>query len=188
MVKKIVKYFVKGLLVFVPAAITIIAIIWAVSIFDSFVGDHIQKLINRKIPGLGLISVLAFILLFGFLASNFVGRKLFSFVDNLFTKIPVAKLLYSAVKDVIRAFTGEHKSFDKPVLVELIKDGPKAIGFVTKETLDKLKILGHVAVYLPQSYNFAGQTLIVPKNRVKPLDINPADAMKFIVSGGVSDS
>lgn len=188
MVKRIAKYFVNGLFVFVPAAITITAIVWAVSIFDRLIGVHIYKLLNFYIPGLGLVVVLAFILLFGFVASNIVGRKLFGVVDGIFSKIPIAKLLYSALKDFIKAFTGKHKSFDKPVLVEIIKDGPKLIGFVTKDSLDKLGISNHVAVYLPQSYNFAGQTIIIPRERVQPLNINPADAMKFIVSGGVSDS
>ncbi|MBN1795306.1 MAG: DUF502 domain-containing protein [Sedimentisphaerales bacterium] len=188
MLKKIANYFVTGLLVFVPAAITITAIFWAVSIFDRLVGVYLYKLLGRYIPGLGLISVLALIFLIGFLASNFIGKKLFGLLDKLFTKIPIAKLLYSATKDFIKAFTGDHRSFDKPVLVELIKDGPKVMGFITKDSLEKLGIIDHVAVYLPQSYNFAGQTIIMPQDCVQPLNINPADAMKFIVSGGVSDS
>jgi uncharacterized membrane protein len=87
---------------------------------------------------------------------------------------------------MIEAFAGERKSFDKPVIVELIKDGPKAMGFVTQSSLDFLGIDGHVAVYLPQSYNFAGSVLIFLAERVKPLDIDSSEAMTFIVSGGVS--
>jgi uncharacterized membrane protein len=87
---------------------------------------------------------------------------------------------------MIEAFAGEKKSFDKPVLVELIIGGPMAMGFITKQSLGFLGLVDHVAVYLPQSYNFAGSVLIFPTKQVKPLDIGSSDAMAFIVSGGVS--
>jgi uncharacterized membrane protein len=83
------------------------------------------------------------------------------------------------------AFAGEKKSFDKPAIVELTSGGPKVMGFITREDLDFLSLSGHVAVYLPQSYNFAGQVLILPSDRVKPINIHSSNAMAFIVSGGV---
>jgi uncharacterized membrane protein len=96
------------------------------------------------------------------------------------------KLLYSASRDMIRAFAGEKKSFHKPVLVELVVGGPMAMGFMTQESLGFLGLADHVAVYLPQSYNFAGAVLIFPTKQVKPLEIGSSEAMAFIVSGGVS--
>jgi len=69
--------------------------------------------------------------------------------------------------------------------VELASDGPKVVGFVTREDLDILSLPGHVAVYLPQSYNFAGQVLLIPTERVRPLDMDSSKAIAFIVSGGV---
>jgi uncharacterized membrane protein len=70
--------------------------------------------------------------------------------------------------------------------VELIPGGPRALGFITNDDLTSLTLGGSVAVYMPQSYNFAGQLLIFAKDHVTPLQIDSADAMKFIVSGGVS--
>ena len=104
----------------------------------------------------------------------------------MFQKVPVVKMLYSALKDMIEAFAGDKKSFDKPVLVELIEKGPKAMGFITRESADFLGIQGHVAVYMPQSYNFAGQVLIFPASRVLPIELGSGEVMATIVSGGVS--
>ena len=176
--RKLTGYFLKGLLVLIPAALSVFAVVWVIKTIDN--------LMPFKTPGVGIAATIAVIFLTGFFASNFVGKKLFGFIDAIFNRLPLIKLLYSATKDMIEAFAGERKSFDKPVIVELIKDGPKAMGFVTQQSLDFLGIDGHVAVYLPQSYNFAGSVLIFPAERVKPLDIDSSEAMTFIVSGGVS--
>jgi len=176
--KRLVGYFVKGLLVFVPAALTVFAIV--------LVFTKLDALLKVPIPGLGLVITLVFITLIGFLASNFVGNKIFALVDRLFTGLPVIKMLYSAIKDVIEAFAGEKKSFDKPAIVELTAGGPKAVGFITRQSLEFLSLSSHVAVYFPQSYNFAGSVLIFPSDRVTPLDIDSSEAMAFVVSGGVS--
>ncbi|MHC4638625.1 MAG: DUF502 domain-containing protein [Planctomycetota bacterium] len=180
--KKLVNYFLKGLLVFVPAALTVFAVVWAFTQLDSI----FREIFKFKIPGLGLVATIALITVIGFMATNYLGRKFFGLIDRLFTKLPLVKLLYSSVKDMIEAFAGERKSFDKPVIVELMPDGPKVMGFITRESLEFLGLADHVSVYLPQSYNFAGSILIFDANKVKPLDIESSEAMAFIVSGGVS--
>jgi uncharacterized membrane protein len=97
------------------------------------------------------------------------------------------KLVYSSIKDLINAFVGERKSFDKPVLVRLSPDDSvRALGFVTREALASLGLPEHVAVYFPQSYNFAGNLLIVPHDAIQPLSVSSGELMTFIVSGGVS--
>ena len=176
--KRLLNYFLKGLLVFVPAALTIFAII--------FVFTKLDSLLKLPIPGLGLVITIVVITLVGFLASNFVGNKFFELVDALFIKLPVVKMLYSAIKDVITAFAGEKKSFNKPAIVELTPGGAKALGFITRDSLEFLSLSDHVAVYFPQSYNFAGSVLLFPSVRVTPIDIDSSDAMAFVVSGGVS--
>jgi len=176
--KKITGYFLKGLLIFVPVAATIGLVGWAMGFIDD--------LMPFKIPGMGLAVIVGLIFLTGFLASNYVGSKCFALIDKLFNRMPIVKLLYSALKDMIEAFAGDRKSFDKPVLVELIENGPKAMGFITRENADFLGIEGHVAVYMPQSYNFAGQVLIFPASRITPIEIDSAEIMATIVSGAVS--
>jgi uncharacterized membrane protein len=181
--KKLMKYFVKGLLVFVPAALTIFLIVWSFTKLDGL----LRELLRIKAPGLGLLLTVIFITVVGFLASNFLGRKLFGFLENIFKKLPLVKLLFSAVKDMIEALAGEKKSFDKPVVATLVPGATaKVVGFVTSENLENLGLSDYVAVYLPQSYNFAGNVLLFPKEAVTPLDIGSSEVMAFIVSGGVS--
>jgi uncharacterized membrane protein len=120
--KKIVNYFLKGLLVFVPIAVTIFIITWAFTCLDKIFRD----LLRIPIPGLGILVTISVIFLIGFLASNFVGRKLFGLVEKVFTKVPLVKLLYGSIKDIVEAFAGEKKKFDKPVVVSLAgSDGPR---------------------------------------------------------------
>jgi len=180
--KTILNYFLRGLLIFVPIAVTVFVLLWAFTGLDKI----FRTLLRISIPGLGTLITIAVIFLIGFLASNFVGRKLFSLVEKVFTKVPLVKLLYGSIKDLVEAFAGEEKKFDKPVIASLGQGGAKVMGFVTKETLTHLGLTDYVAVYLPQSYNFAGNVLMFPKDAVQPLDINGSEAMTFIVSGGVA--
>lgn len=175
-------YFLKGLLVFVPAALTIFAFIWVFTKLDT----GLRNLFNISIPGLGIVVTIPLIFVIGFAASSFLGKKIFVFIERAFTKAPLVKMVYSSVKDLVSAFAGDKKKFDKPVMVELVPNGAKALGFVTSESLGFLGLPGEVAVYFPQSYNFAGSLLIFPSSQVKPVNVESLEAMRFIVSGGIS--
>jgi len=99
----------------------------------------------------------------------------------------VVKLLYTSIRDLMGAFVGDKKSFDKPVMVDLTPEqGIKVLGFLTCTSFDDPKLTSYVAVYVPQSYNFAGNLLVVPRSRVQPIDADGAQFMAFIVSGGVA--
>jgi len=181
--RKLVKYFIKGLVIFVPMALTVFLIGWAFNSLDSVFRDRLKL----PVPGLGILLTVVFIFLIGFLASNFLGKRLFALVERVFTGLPLVKLLYSAAKDMIEAFAGDKKSFDKPVIATIVPGGgAKVVGFVTRDSLENLGLEDHVAVYTPQSYNFAGNVLLFPKEAVTPLDIDSSQAMAFVVSGGVS--
>lgn len=186
--KRIFSYFLRGLLVTVPIGLTILLLVYILKGLDK-VFWRLFKL--PAIPGLGLflgvVVTLVVITLIGFLASSFVGRRIFGLVDRIFRKVPLIKILYSSIRDLVEAFAGEKKRFDKPVLVTLDpRSGAKAVGFITRENLETLGLKEHVAVYLPQSYNFAGNVLVFHKDAVKPLDVESSEAMAFIVSGGIS--
>ncbi len=181
--KKLVGYFIKGLVIFVPMALTVFLLILAFTRLDAVFRDFLPV----SFPGMGILFTVSLIFVIGFVASNFLGKRLFALVEKLFTGLPLVKLLYSAVKDMIEAFAGDKKSFDKPVIATIAPGGAaKVVGFVTQESLDNLGLSDHVAVYVPQSYNFAGNVLLFPKEAIKPLSIESSQAMAFIVSGGVS--
>lgn len=181
--KKLIDYFIKGLLIFIPIALTVFLLFWVFNSVDSL----FRNIMPRKIPGLGLLLTVVLITVIGFIASNFLGRKFFELIERLFRGLPLVKLLYSAVKDMIEAFAGEKKSFDKPVLATIAPGSKiKVVGFVTRESLENFGLEDYVAVYMPQSYNFAGNVLLFPKEAVQPLNVESSQAMAFIVSGGVS--
>ena len=177
--KSFTRYFFQGLIVLAPIAGS------AYIVYIIF--TKVDGWLKLPVPGAGLLITVAAITLIGFLASNFVTKKFFSYVEKLLSRLPLVKILYSSIKDLIGAFVGDKKSFDRPVLVYL-GDTAGVVGFVTRDDLAFLGLPGHVSVYLPQSYNFAGNLLVVPGNCVKPVTANSSDVMAFLVSGGVSGS
>jgi uncharacterized membrane protein len=176
--KRLVRYFVRGCLVLVPLGITVYVIYGTLSFID--------QLVPVGIPGVGLVLTFSLVTLVGLFTSNVVGKSVFQFTDRMLSSMPLVKLIYTSLKDLIRAFVGDHKSFDQPAVVSVIPGGPRLLGFVTREALHPLGMPGHVAVYFPQSYNFAGQLAIVPRELVEPLDAPSSEVMTFIVSGGIS--
>jgi uncharacterized membrane protein len=183
LISKLIDYFIKGLLIFVPVAFTLVLLIVVFTKLDGL----LRNLLGIEVWGLGFLLTIVLIFVIGFLGSNFLGKKFFGLVEKVFRKLPLVKLLFSAAKDVIEAFAGEKKSFDKPVLATIVPGaGAKVVGFVTRESLANLGLSDYVAVYLPQSYNFAGNVLLLPKESVEPLEVESSQAMAFVVSGGVS--
>lgn len=177
--KKITQYFFQGLIFVVPIAITIYVFYTVFTKVDRWLG--FDK------PGLGFVLTLALITLIGFLASNFLTKSILGLIEKTLNRLPFVKLLHSSVKDILTAFVGERKRFDKPVVVELFPGAPvKALGFITQESLDHMGLQNQVAVYFPQSFNFAGNLLIYPRDQITPLKGESSKIMAFIVSGGIT--
>ena len=175
----IIKNFLRGLVIVVPIAVTIYVVYRAFLAADA--------LLPTRFPGLGILIVFAGILAIGVLAGNFVGRKLVDWTEVLFTRAPLVRIIYAAIRDLLEAFVGDKKRFDRPVAVALTESGDlRTLGFVTQSDLSFLALPGHVAVYLPFSYSMAGSVLVVPASRVQPLPADSASVMALIVSGGVS--
>jgi uncharacterized membrane protein len=131
--------------------------------------------------------MVAIITVIGFLASNLITRGIDAIVDQTLGRLPFVRLLYTSTKDLLNAFVGEKRRFDKPVLVRLSADSEaRMVGFITQESLDRLGLPGYASVYFPQSYNFAGNLVVFPASQLEPLDAGSADVMAFIVSGGVT--
>lgn len=178
-VKRLVRYFLRGCLVTAPLGLTVY-IVWLVL-------STIDRFLPFPIPGLGIVATLVLITAVGVATSNVVGRTVVEMADALFGRLPLVKLVYTSIKDLVDAFVGDKRRFDVPVAVTLSAgSGAKALGFVTRGSLARLGMPDSVAVYFPQSYNFAGYLLVVPRSQVQPLDVAPSELMTFIISGGVS--
>lgn len=186
--KKFIGYFIQGLLVFIPVIITGFILMQLFGFFASsfsFFGFSNNTLLNTA---LGLILTLSFILFLGLLASSFIFKEVFTYLEEKLEHVPFIRHIYSPVKDFTNAFVGNKKRFNRPVLV---LTNPAAniheIGFITRNELDEFGIKEMVAVYLPLSYSLSGKLIVVPKSHVKPLNAEAAEVMKFVVSGGVTD-
>lgn len=176
--RRLVNYFLRGLVVTAPVAITVY-VCW--SLFE-----RVDRWLGLPIPGAGFAITILLITLVGFLASNLVTRGVVSTIDRLLERTPFARLLYSSTKDLLDAFVGEKRRFTHPVLVSLAPAGIRVVGFVTADALDALGAGGDVAVYLPHSYTFSGYLIVVSRSRIEPIAAESADVMAFIVSGGVT--
>lgn len=185
--KQILAYFFQGLLYTVPIAATAYVVLKLVSIADSlFVGVPIV----RDIPGLGLLLVLALITIAGWGGSRFLSPRMVELFETALAKVPFLKLIYTSVRDLMKAFVGEKRKFDHPVMVKMDAEGlNNRLGFVTQSDLKSLGLKEMVAVYCPFPYSVMGDLIIVPAVNVTPLDgVNSVDLMKFVVSGGVASS
>lgn len=172
--------FLNGLLVLSPVVVTG-WILWELFVLV----DGLLPLPKTVAPGIGFALVVAAVIAVGILTSNLLATQFVALSDRLLGRVPFVKLVYTSIKDLTEAFVGQHKKFDRPVLLTL---GPElqVIGFVTRDDLTELGLADQVAVYVPQSYNFAANLVIVPKERVRALDKPAGEVMAFVVSGGLS--
>lgn len=176
---RLITYFFRGLLFVVPLALTIYFI------FQSL--DWVDGLIPVDIPGLGLVVIVGAVTVLGYLASFFITKPVFELFERYFTKIPLVNIIYSSLKDLLGAFVGDQKKFNKPVLISMDEHGILLkVGFITNESMEKLNQKDYISVYLPHSYAWSGNQFLVKKDHIKPLNMSATAAMKFVVSGGVS--
>ncbi|MFN5913693.1 MAG: DUF502 domain-containing protein, partial [Chitinophagaceae bacterium] len=191
--------FFQGLVILAPIVITGWAVVSHFNFIDGILPNRLRVLfpdlvrVNEqgnpeKIPGLGFLVVVVLVLLVGYISSLFFVSRFVSFFDQLLEKTPGIKIIYSTVKDFLEAFAGNKRKFDKPVLVSVDAPDVWRIGFITQTDLSEFGMRDYVSVYVPHSYAFSGITYLVRQDRIKAIqDVGSADAMKFIVSGGVTD-
>jgi uncharacterized membrane protein len=194
--KRIIKYFLQGTLVLLPAVITVYLAYVVIAALDRMLFSQVGRQVVAALPFLepgwvtpivGGVVTIAMIVLVGFFASNLLGRKIVNLLDGLLDKLPLVRILHSSIKDLLGAFVGDKKKFDHAVLVDLIPgSSARVVGFLTSDDLEFLGLRDQVSVYLPQSYNFAGQLVVVPRSSVKTLEAPSSEVMTFVVSGGVA--
>jgi uncharacterized membrane protein len=142
----------------------------------------------KKIPGLGFLVAVMLVLMVGYISSTFIVGKLLQWFDNILERTPGIKIIYSTVKDFLEAFAGNKRKFNQPVLVSIEAADVWRIGFITQQSMVNFGLKDHVAVYVPHSYAFSGVTFLVKRDRIRQVeDVSSADALKFIISGGVTE-
>lgn len=175
--KWLIKNFLRGLVIVVPIAVTVYLL------YQTFVS--LDRLLRLPAPGMGIAILIAAIILIGALAGNFIGRRFFGLTEAMFTRAPIVRIVYAAIRDLLEAFVGNKRRFDRPVAVQ-VTEHVRLYGFITQDDLGSLARAGDVAVYVPFSYTWDGCLIVVARDRIQPLDADSAKVMALVVSGGVS--
>ena len=180
--RKLFAYLINGLVLALPVYITGYVLY---TIFTSL--DRVLP-VEHKYPGLGIAVLLVSLIILGFLGAKIINEQIRNRFSKFLDRIPFIKTIYKSITDMLGAFVGNKKRFNKPVLVRLSKDHEvEVIGFVTDEDLQEIgeADAGKVGVYIPMSYSFSGHLVIVPRSNVKLITGNSLELMKYVVSGGV---
>jgi uncharacterized membrane protein len=186
-VKRLVAYFLQGLVYIAPIAVTIYIVYLVFNVVDGSIQQFLEAFMGIRIPGLGIVVLFILLTFLGYIGQTIIARPIKNLFKQLLERVPILKVIYSAFNDLFSAFAGKEKKFNRPVLVKVnhISELHK-LGFVTETDMSRLGLTDFVTVYFPHSYNFSGEMFIVPSNQVTPVDIPAADVMKFAVSGGVA--
>lgn len=184
------RYFITGLIVFLPVAVTINILLWLFRTLDSFLGRLFTLLIGRPIPGLGLAASVAVILVIGVLATNVIGRRIVEFFERLMLRIPLARSIYSATKQLSDSIFGQRRAaFQRAVLIEWPRKGVYTVGFVTGVSVGEAqaktpeRVFNVFVVSTPNPTT--GFLVLVPEEQVIPLEMSVEDALKMVMSGGI---
>ena len=189
------KYFVTGLLIWIPLVITLMVLAWVVNTLDQILliapaAVRPDALLGFHLPGVGVLVTLLLILLTGLAAANFVGQRLVGFWEGLLSRIPVVKSIYYSVKQVSDTLLSSNgQAFRKALLIQYPHQGIWTIAFQTgKPGGDAARHLGDdfVSVYVPTTPNpTSGFFLMLPRKDAIELDMSVDDALKYIISMGV---
>jgi uncharacterized membrane protein len=185
--KRVFTYFIQGLLLVAPLGITVFFVYRIFLLTDGLLSVYLEEHFDIKTPGLGILIIFIFLVLLGIVGETILARPIKRFFNGILQRTPFLKLIYSSINDLFSAFIGKERKFHRPVMMLVNKENDVwKMGFVTKE---KPIVIGKselITVYCPFSYGFAGELFFVPASNIKDLDVPPTEAMKFIVSGGVS--
>ncbi len=190
--KKLLQYFLQGVLILAPVAITFYTLFFIITTIDAWL-PIFQYKDEAGIPhvrnyGLGFIIILGAVVIIGYFSSFFITGRIVSFMDRVLEKTPGLKHIYGTTKDFFEAFAGDKKKFTQNVLANVDDNDVWRMGFITKDDMSDFGLIDYVAVYIPMAYSVAGNVYIIPKSRIKPItNITSAQTMKFAVSGGVTD-
>lgn len=183
-IKRFLGYFFNGVLISVPLVVTGYILYKMFVFFDSVIP------LEKKPPGLGLLILLLSLTAIGILGTSLIFKPFHHWFNKFLERVPLIKTIYSTFNDLVGAFVGQKKKFSRPVLVLMDKELKlERIGFVTDDDAKGLlQNNDKVAVYFPLSYSLSGNLWIVPAEHITPIDLPAADVMKYVISGGVTET
>lgn len=179
-----------GIALVFPLVITYWILNFLFNTVDGTISPIFDRILGQHIPGLGFVTMIALIFILGMLSRNLIGRSLMAVIEAVIRRLPLARTIYSSVKDLINSFsaTGKGKSFRDVVLVEYPRKGLATIGFATNSfVVDNAEPSREmVSIYIPNPPNpTSGLMILVPRESVQILDISVEEGLKLVLSGGI---
>lgn len=185
--KRIFTYFLQGLLLLGPLAVTLYSVFYIFDFADRLIRDPLKEHFQLNIPGIGVVVLFVVLTLLGLIGQTIIVKPFTWFTRRLLKRLPLLNVIYSSINDLFTAFVGKEKKFNVPVRVCMDKENDLwRLGFITERKLDEFGLVGMVAVYFPFSYSITGEMIMVPESAVNLIDLSPSEVMKFVVSGGVT--
>jgi len=181
--------FLAGLIVTVPVVFTVLVLAGLFKFVDGILSPFFDMLLDRHISGLGFIAAIGFVFLIGIISTNVFGKKLLDLMDKILLNIPVFKSIYTAIKQLVDAFSPENSSsFKRFVIVEYPRIGVYAFGFMTKECTIQSdgREVCMKAVYIPTNNLYLGDIVLFDDKSVIYTDIPIEDGIRIILSGGIA--
>lgn len=190
MIKRIIKYFLQGLLYTAPVAVTLYAFYQVFYWVDHMIDGLLPEDSEMSFTGLGVIVIFVGVTAVGVLGSYLLKFPIFNLLEDKLERIPVFNLIYTSIKDFLKSFTGQRKGFKHPVLIRLYENSEiRRLGFVTDDAQDLLRDDEStlVTVYVPHSFAISGQLFLVPPKYITEVQENSTDVMKYILAGGITE-
>lgn len=190
-IRRVIKrWFISGLIVIIPVVITVSVIVWFFNFVDGLLSPVLDSILHRHISGLGFITAIIVVFVVGIISSNVIGKKIIAAFERLFLKLPVFKGIYTALKQLVDAFSPESKgAFKRFVVVEYPRKGTYCFGFLTKECSMKSDNGSESrlrAVYIPTNNLYLGEIVLFREEEVLYTEIPIEDGIKIILSGGIA--
>jgi uncharacterized membrane protein len=180
--------FIAGLFVTLPVIASVAALVWIFRVIDGFTSPIYARLLGRPVPGLGLLTTAAAVLLVGVVATNVIGRRLLQRVEHWLMLVPLFRTVYAPVKQLVLAFSPENEyGFKQVVLIEDAERG-YAMGFLTREFVvaapGDSKAL--VAVYVPTNHLYLGDVRVFSRDRLLFPDLSVEEGVRIFLTGGMA--
>lgn len=199
MFRKLWRLVFDGLLTVLPLAVTVYALWWIGSSAEGLLGPRIVQVLDWVapegrtgadiyVPGMGVAAGFVVLIVVGILARLWIAQRLLALSDRIFARIPLAKTIYSSVKDLLSVFSQQRKSFSNVAFLKIPGTPWKILGLVTREDFPDIPQVedDQVSIYLPMSYQLGGFTFIVPKEYLETVDMTVEEAMRFAMTAAVS--
>jgi uncharacterized membrane protein len=188
MIQWLRRRFIAGFFLTVPLIVSVAALVWIFGIIDDFTAPLATRLVGRAAPGVGILMMVLFVLLIGAVATNVIGRRILGRAEQVLTRVPVFKTIYSPVKQLVAAFSPDNEyGFKRVVMVEDERRG-LVMGFLTKEfTVDRGSGPEQlIAVYVPTNHLYLGDIVLYPRTRAFYPDLTVEEGIRIFLTGGMS--